>query len=185
MACAIVANNITGDRNTMSFSSYQDFIDQFCSHAGLPDPQALYHGAAFRVGETDFMMRHGGKRAPDMIIVYCGLGSLPPPEVREAALLQLLESNLVLFGSGSNPSYAFNPNNRTVLLSCAFWLGEASGLRMLDMLIRFDAIAREWRQTYFLKKKEAGAARRTAPATARNGLPPQFARLQAGAGRGA
>lgn len=168
----------------MSFQAYQQFIEQFCQHAGVSDPQTMFHGAEFRIGETDFLMRHGGELAPEMITIYCALGMLPPAEQREAALLQLLESNLLMFASGSNPSFAFNAESGVVLLNCALWLGEASAPQVLGMLTRFDALAREWRATSFLEAHmRASAAPAAAAGAARRGaLPPHLARVLAGAG---
>lgn len=166
----------------MSFEAYQSFIDQFCQHAGLTEPRSMYHGAEIRIGATDFMLRHGGVRAPEMVTVYCALGALPPPAQREAALLRLLESNLHLFGSGSNPGFSYNPDSQQVLMSCALWLGEIDALTMLTLLTRFDALANDWRANYFLGGQEGSAAASPAAAAARSsrGLPPHLARAFAG-----
>ena len=166
----------------MSLQAYQSFIDQFCQHAGLAEPRAMYDGAAFRIGATDFMLRHGGARAPEMATVYCALGALPPPGQREAALQRLLESNLYLFGSGSNPCFAFNPDIKQALLTCALWLGEVSGRGLLELLSRFDALANDWRTSYFLCGQEGRTAAPQNVATARlsRSLPPHLARAFSG-----
>jgi len=165
----------------MSFQAYQQLIDQFCQHAGLRDPQTMYHRAEVRIGSTDFLLLHGGKQAPDMVTVYCGLGGLPPAAQREAALLALLETNLLLFGSGSNPSFAFNRESGAVLLVCALQLGSVGGMRMLELLTHFDALAKAWRDKFFLDAPGAAVQRQSATSGAGpgggRGLPAHLARV--------
>lgn len=169
----------------MSFVAYQSLIDQFCAHAGLPDARAMYHGAEFQIGETDFLLCHGGKRAPEMATVYCALGGLPPAPQREAALLRLLESNLLLFASANNAAFSFNAESQQVTLTCSIWLGDASGLRVLELLTRFDAIAKDWRASFFLTAQESQDAAARVPSAARGhrGLPAHLARAFADAGQ--
>ena len=162
----------------MSFAAYQSFIDQFCERAGLPDSRSMYHGAEVRIGNTDFMLHHGGTQAPEMVMIYCGMGAVPPAPQRDAVLLGLLESNLHLFGGSGNQSFAFNRESEQILLTCALWLGEISGQSVLGMLASLDLWATEWRSNYLLGERasQTGGAMASHGRRPSSALPPHLAR---------
>jgi hypothetical protein len=83
--------------------------------------------------------------------VYCAFGPLATPQ-RELALQRLLETNVVLFGTPCSPFFSYHPESNEVLLTCSLFLAEASGLRVLEMLTTFSVVAKDWRNTYFLKE---------------------------------
>lgn len=137
----------------MSIKAYQSLIDQICEHAQIPDPQSMYLTAELEVKGSKFLLRHGGSEAEQTVLIYCAMGELLT-QSREVVLLRLMETNLYLFGTAHNPFFVYNPENKHVMLTCTLWLGEASGLKTLALLEHFSEIAAEWRQNYFLEKKE-------------------------------
>lgn len=138
----------------MSIDIYLNLINQICEHAQIPDPRALYDKAELNIGGTQFLLRHGGEQAPHIANIYCGLGALPDTS-RELVLQRLLETNLLMAGSGNSPSFGYNPENKQVILYCMLPLDQASGMLTLAMLRHFAAVAEQWRSTYFIDDKEA------------------------------
>ena len=137
----------------MSSDVYRSLINQICEHAQIPDPRALYDKAELDIGGTQFLLRHGGEQAPHIVNIYCGLGPLPDV-AREMVLQRLLETNLLMVGSGHTASFGYNLELKQVVLYCMLPLDQSSGLLTLAMLRHFAAVAEQWRSTYFLDEKE-------------------------------
>lgn len=152
----------------MSIDVYRNLINQICEHAQIPDPRALYDRAELDIGGTQFLLRHGGEQAPHIVNIYCGLGPLPA-EQRELVLQRLLETNLLLAGSGHNATFGYNADIKQVVLYCMLPLEQSSGMLTLAMLRHFAAVAEQWRTTYFLDEKENAndKAARSAPGRSR------------------
>lgn len=138
----------------MSIDVYRNLINQICEHAQIPDPRALYDKAELDIGGTQFLLRHGGEQAPHIVNIYCGLGPLPA-EQRELVLQRLLETNLLMAGSGHNASFGYNADIKQAVLYCMLPLDQSSGMLTLAMLRHFAAVAEQWRTTYFLDEKDS------------------------------
>jgi hypothetical protein len=167
----------------MSVQAYQSFIDQFCQHGGIEHPKSMYDTAEFAIAGTKFMMRHGGAQAPHMAMVFCGFGPVNTAR-REEALQKLLEMNFAMFGMPGMPSLSYNPDSKEVLMMCAIFLPQASGLRAYEMCCTFATVAAGWREHYFLDADADGDEKRSPGATAaRKGMPYNLSQSLAGAGQ--
>lgn len=138
----------------MSIDVYRNLINQICEHAQIPDPRALYDKAELNIGGTQFLLRHGGEQAPHIVNIYCGLGALPDTS-RELVLQRLLETNLLMAGSGHNATFGYNTEIKQVVLYCMLPLDQSSGMLTLAMLRHFAAVAEQWRTTWFLDEKDS------------------------------
>lgn len=164
----------------MSIDVYRNLINQICEHAQIPDPRALYDRAELDIGGTQFLLRHGGEQAPHIVNIYCGLGPLPA-EQRELVLQRLLETNLLLAGSGHNATFGYNADIKQVVLYCMLPLEQSSGMLTLAMLRHFAAVAEQWRTTYFLDEKEGANDKAARSASGRSRLDAQLRQPGGGA----
>jgi len=150
----------------MSVEAYRSLIDQLCQHAGIPHPQSMYEKAELLVDDCTFLLRHGEKS--ESVLVYCDMGELPEKS-KEAVLLRLMETNLYMFGDVYNPVFSYSPESKHVLVLCARWLGEATGLTLLAFIKQLAGMAKEWRENHFLDEKEAKSGTLSGPRAGAHG----------------
>ena len=70
-------------------------------------------------------------------------------------LQRLLETNLLMAGSGHNATFGYNTEIKQVVLYCMLPLDQSSGMLTLAMLRHFAAVAEQWRTTWFLDEKDS------------------------------
>jgi hypothetical protein len=137
----------------MPSKKFCELIDDVCHVAKIPHAQSLYESADLDVDQIKFTLRDGSGNVDEAVAFYCQFGSLPPQVSRADALQRLLELNLAMFGVYT-PVFSVNPESNHVLLMARIPMQDLSGEKLLNILAKYAAKAKEWRKTYYLTTEE-------------------------------
>lgn len=131
----------------MSYEMYCELIDTVCQQLGIPDPQSNYELCQINVDDNKYSLGYI-EAEPECLIAFCHFGDVP--EQRAVAILRrLLEINMLMF-SAQAPRFSINPDTGRVLLIIQIPLEGLTYGALMEALVIFSRIAKNWRKNFLL-----------------------------------
>jgi hypothetical protein len=143
----------------MTVANFDQLCKGVCEVAGcaMPDVAVSEHGAAAAsvlLDGVEVTLGHDPLRGANMAFVITRFGPLPAGQALLASVA-LLQTNSAMLGNNS-PCFGYDPLTHDVLLHHTCPFDTATPVSVHQSIVRFVAIAREWRTNHFLPSAPAG-----------------------------
>jgi hypothetical protein len=136
----------------MSKEKYCAMIDHLCEVLGVKDSKSRYDACHVEVNDVAFTVTYREQVDPDNVTIYCDFGE-PPPELREGALLRVLETNVNLYCNNS-PVFGINPETRHVILMIPAPISKLGIGSLVGIMVNVGSYVKLWRDKFFMTDME-------------------------------